>query len=150
MGRSLESGSGADVAHLVERELPKLEVAGSSPVVRFDLSLVGGIGRRVLRRSRWFARRLWLIAAAEAALTTRRHWRRLDPDERARFIELVRKSRGRPSKLSKREADELRILLEKLGHIELAGNVASIIIPFRPVGRTIEFALRRRDRNKRP
>jgi hypothetical protein len=112
--------------------------------------LVGGIGRQVLRRSRWFARRLWLIAAAEVALSTRRHWRRLDPGERARFIELVRKSRGRPSKLSKREADELRILLEKLGHIERAGNVASIIIPFRPVGRTIEFALRRRDRNKRP
>jgi hypothetical protein len=114
------------------------------------LSLVGGIGRRALRRSRWFAQRLWLIAAAEAALTTRRHWKRLDPDERARFIELVRKSRGRPSKLTKREADELRILLEKLGHLELAGNVASIVIPFRPVGRTVEFALRRRDRNKRP
>ena len=113
------------------------------------MSLIGGIGRRGLRRSRWFARRLWLIAAAEVALTTRRHWKRLDPDERARFIELARKSRGRPSKLTKREADELAILLEKLGHIELAGSVASIVIPFRPVGRTIGFALRRRDRDKR-
>ena len=31
----LESAIGADVAQLVERELPKLEVAGSKPVVRF-------------------------------------------------------------------------------------------------------------------
>ena len=31
----LESFPGADVAQLVERELPKLEVAGSRPVVRF-------------------------------------------------------------------------------------------------------------------
>jgi hypothetical protein len=111
--------------------------------------LIGGIGRRVLRRSRWFAQRLWLIAAAEVALTTRRHWKRLEPDERARFIELVRKSKARPSNLSDREADELATLLEKLGHIELAGSVASIVIPFRPVGRTIEFALRRRNRDKR-
>jgi hypothetical protein len=108
-----------------------------------------GTGRRALRRSRWFARRLWLIAAAEVALTTRRHWKRLDPDERARFIELVRESRGRPSNLSDQEADELGRLLEKLGHIELAGSVASIVIPFRPVGRTIEFVLRRRGRDQR-
>lgn len=91
---------------------------------------------------------MWLIAAAEVALTTRRHWRRLEPDERSRFIELVRKSKGRPSKLSDAEADELGMLLEKLGHIELAGSVATIVIPFRPVGRTIEFVLRRRGRDQ--
>jgi hypothetical protein len=33
----------ADVAHLVERELPKLEVAGSSPVVRFVRALRWGV-----------------------------------------------------------------------------------------------------------
>jgi hypothetical protein len=113
------------------------------------LGLIGGIGRRALRRSRWLAQRLWLIAAAEVALTTRRHWKRLDPQERTRLFELVRKSRGRPSRLSNREADELGVLLEKLGHIELAGSVAGIVIPFRPVGRTIEFVLRRRGRDKR-
>ncbi len=95
------------------------------------------------------ARRLWLIAAAEVALTTFRHWRRLDPDERTRLRELVRKSKGRPSKLSDREADELEELLEKLGHIELVGDVAAIVIPFRPVARTIEFALSRRDKDRR-
>ena len=35
-GRRLESATGADVAQLVERELPKLEVAGSKPVVRLS------------------------------------------------------------------------------------------------------------------
>jgi hypothetical protein len=108
----------------------------------------GRVGRRVAMRSRWLARRLWLIAAAEVALTTHRHWRRLEADERGRFVALVRKSRGRPSTLSDAEADELGMLLEKLGHIELAGSVASIVVPFRPVGRTIEFALRRRDRDR--
>jgi hypothetical protein len=111
------------------------------------LGLIGGIGKRVLRRSRWFARRLWLIAAAEVALATYRHWRRLDPDERSRMVELVRRSKGRPSRLTDREADELEALLEKLGHIELVGDVAAIVIPFRPVGRTIEYALRRRHKD---
>ena len=32
---TVESAPHADVAQLVERELPKLEVAGSRPVVRF-------------------------------------------------------------------------------------------------------------------
>jgi hypothetical protein len=113
------------------------------------LGFIGGIGRRVLGRSRWFARRLWLIAAAEVVLATYQHWRRLEPEERARMIELVRKSKGRPSKLSEREADELEMLLEKFGHIELAGSVASIVIPFRSVGRTIELALRRHDKEGR-
>jgi hypothetical protein len=113
------------------------------------LGLIGGIGRRTLRRSRWFARRLWLLAAAEVVLTTYRHWRRLQPEERSRMIELVRKSRGRPSKLSDREADELEDLLEKFGHIELIGDVAAITIPFRSVSRAIEFALRRRDKKGR-
>jgi hypothetical protein len=113
------------------------------------LGLIGGIGKRVLRRSRWFARRLWLIAAAEVVLTTYRHWRRLEPEERSRMIELVRKSKGRPSKLSNREADELEALLEKFGHVELIGDVAAITIPFRPVSRAVEFALRRRDKDKR-
>ena len=31
-------GTRADVAQLVERQLPKLEVAGSKPVVRFTVS----------------------------------------------------------------------------------------------------------------
>jgi hypothetical protein len=95
-------------------------------------------------RSRWLARRLWLIAAAEVVLATYRHWRRLEPEERSRMIALVRASKGRPSRLSDREADELEGLLEKFGHIELVGDVAAIAIPFRPVGRSIEYALRRR------
>jgi hypothetical protein len=87
-------------------------------------------------RSRWLAQRLWLIAAADAALVARRHWRRLEPDERERLVRLARKSGGRPSKnlsaSERREADEL---LQKLGHVELIGSIAAIVLPFRPLSR---------------
>jgi hypothetical protein len=87
-------------------------------------------------RSRWLAQRLWVIAAADAALVARRHWRRLDPDERDRLIKLARKSGGRPTKnlsaSERREADEL---LQKLGHIELVGSIAAIWLPFQPLSR---------------
>jgi hypothetical protein len=115
-----------------------------------QMGLIAGIGTRALRRSRWLAERLWVIAAAEVAITTRRHWRRLEPEERARFFALVRKSRGRPSRLTDRETDELRQLLDKLGHIELAGSVARTVIPFRPVGRIVEFAAARATRHRSP
>ena len=41
----------ADVAQLVEHQLPKLRVASSSLVVRFDLAGIAAIGRRRLERS---------------------------------------------------------------------------------------------------
>lgn len=71
---------------------------------------------------------------AEVALTGFRHWRRLDADERARLFALARKSNGRPSKnLSTRERREAEALLDKLGHVELFGSVAGIVLPFRPL-----------------
>jgi hypothetical protein len=105
------------------------------------MGLIGGIGRavgwaghRVAMRSKWLARRLWLIAVAEGALVSWRHWRRLEPDERRRLIQIAKKSKGRPSKnLSKGERLEAEVLLDKLGHLELAGNIASIALPFRPL-----------------
>jgi hypothetical protein len=95
------------------------------------------------RRSRWLAKRLWLIAVAETALITRSHWRRLEPEERRRLIELARKSKGRPSKLSKRERREAVELLEKLDYAGLGGDVTSTLLPFRPLGRLVEFVLGR-------
>jgi hypothetical protein len=107
-------------------------------------------GRRAATRSRWLARRLWLIAVAEVAVTSFRHWRRLDPDERERLVKLARKSGGRPSKnltaAERREADEL---LDKLGHIELAGNVAQTVLPFRPLSRLAERIIAGRHRRAR-
>jgi hypothetical protein len=50
--------------------------------------------------------------------------------------------------LEKREADRL---LHKLGHIELFGSIAAIVLPFRSVRRlvTLLFASRRTLRRKR-
>jgi len=87
-------------------------------------------------RSRWLARRLWLVMVADVLLAGHRHWRRLEPAERARLLTLARKSQGRPAKnLSARERREANELLDKLGHIELAGDVAGIVLPFRPLSR---------------
>lgn len=55
-----------------------------------------------------------LLAAAEVALLVRQHIMRLDPDERRRVIQLVRKGRGRPSNLSDRERRELARLVQKM------------------------------------
>ncbi len=107
------------------------------------MPIIGRIGRRFARRSRWLAERLWLIAALEAAWMANSHWRRLDPEERARLRELARKSRGRPSKLTERERAEASALLHKLDYAELGGNVTGIFLPFRPLARMVEFALGR-------
>jgi hypothetical protein len=107
------------------------------------MRFLGGMATRFARRSRWLAKRLWVVAAAEIALITRSHWRRLEPEERRRLIELARKSKGRPSNLSSRERREAAKLLEKLDYAQLGGNVASTLLPFRPVGRLVEFGLGR-------
>jgi hypothetical protein len=100
------------------------------------MGLLARIGRRIVSRSRWLARRLWLIAVAEGALVSWRHWRRLEPAERRRLLGLARKSKGRPSRnLSARERREAERLLDKLGHIELAGNIAAIALPFKPLSK---------------
>ena len=109
------------------------------------MGLIGGISRRVARRSRWLAERLWMIAVAEVAWTSWGHWRRLDPDERDRLVHLARKSKGRPSKnLTERERREAEGLLDKLGHIELAGSVSRTLLPFRPLSSSAEWYLKRR------
>ena len=110
------------------------------------MGLIGGIGKRAARRSRWLAERLWVIAALEAAWIANRHWRRLDRDERARLRELARKSRGRPSRLSDSERAEASELLRKLDYAELGGNVTGLFLPFRPLSRVVKFALDRAGR----
>ncbi|HET8975839.1 MAG TPA: hypothetical protein VFN15_04335 [Solirubrobacterales bacterium] len=96
----------------------------------------GGAGRRLARRSEWLARRLWIVMVADVLLTGRRHWRRLDDRERSRLLELARKSQGRPgANLSAAERREATRLLDKLGHVELAGTLAQIVLPFRPLSK---------------
>jgi hypothetical protein len=112
---------------------------------------LGGFGRKFAVRSRWLAKRLWVVMLADVLWTTRRHWVRLEPRERSRLLELARKSQGRPAKnLSKRERREASDLLDKLGHIEYAGNVAGIVLPFRPLSRlAAKFLEGRRTEAKR-
>jgi hypothetical protein len=114
------------------------------------MGLITGITSRVARRSRWLAERLWLIAVAEVAWTSWGHWRRLEPEERDRLIDLARKSKGRPGKhLSPRERREAEDLLDKLGHIELAGSIARTLLPFRPLSSSATWALEHRHRRRR-
>jgi hypothetical protein len=91
--------------------------------VRLIATLIG----RTARRSRWLARRLWLIAALEVAWIANRHWRRLEPDERRRLRELAKKSKGRPSKLTDRERREARSS-SKLDYAEFGGHVTTTLL----------------------
>jgi hypothetical protein len=113
------------------------------------MRLIGAIGRRFARRSRWLTERLWVVAALEAAWITNSHWRRLDRDERRRLIQLLGRSRGRPSRLTPRERAEAAELLDKVDYAELGGRVAILALPFRPIGRIVEFSLGRAGGSRR-
>jgi len=54
-----------------------------------------------------------LIVLGELVLLAREHVVRLEPQERRRILELVRRGRGRPSNLTTRERRELASLIEK-------------------------------------
>ena len=107
------------------------------------MGLIGATGRRFARRSRWLADRLWVIAAIEIGWLANRHWRHLDRDERRRARQLLFKSRGMPSRLSSRERREAEAILHKLDYPGFGGRAAGILLPFRPAGRAVEFALNR-------
>ena len=110
-----------------------------------------GFLKKIAMRSKWLAKRLWVIALADVLLTTRRHWVRLEPEDRKRLLELAKKSEGRPGKnLNAKERREANDLLDELGHIEYAGSVAGIVLPFRPLSRLLTKFLegRRKDAKK--
>jgi hypothetical protein len=113
------------------------------------MGMIGRMASRFARRSRFLARRLWLVAGLEIAWIARRHWRRLEPDERRRLLELIRKSRGRPAKLTERERREAAELLEKVDYAELGGTVAGTLLPFRPFARLVQYGLGRPIRSRR-
>jgi hypothetical protein len=72
-----------------------------------------------------------LIALGELLLLAREHVTRLDPQERRRVLELVRRGRGRPSRLSRRERNELAMLVAKAEPRLFARNAARKLTPFR-------------------
>ncbi|CAN5438572.1 hypothetical protein BH20ACT15_BH20ACT15_06760 [soil metagenome] len=77
-------------------------------------------------RGTWLARGAWLLALAEALMAVRNHLTsRLSEKDRARLVEIVRTSKGRPANLSNRERRELKELFDKVEPKELAKTVAA-------------------------
>jgi hypothetical protein len=74
--------------HLVSRTLTRVRVLRKLPLVR-------------------------VVAVAEVVILANEHVHKLEPQERRRLIELVKRGRARPSHLSARERRELTALLAK-------------------------------------
>jgi hypothetical protein len=72
----------------------------------------------------------------QLAMTAHRHWQRLDAAERRRLAELLKKSQGRPDRLTTKERTEIRELVAKLEPREFARSVV-------PLGRRAVTARRR-------
>ena len=84
-----------------------------------------------------------LLAAAELALLARDHVVRLSPSERRRLIVLVRVGRGRRSRLTDAERDELEGLLLKLQPRLLVGEAINRLSPL-PLPRRLVFGPKNR------
>jgi hypothetical protein len=84
-----------------------------------------------------------LVAIGEIVLLARSHLRKLTPDERRRFLALMRQGRGRPRNLSEAERDELGTLVAKAEPRLLAGSVAEKLSPV-PLPRRLVQGPRRR------
>jgi hypothetical protein len=72
---------------------------------------------------------LKLLAFAEVALLAREHFTKLEPSERRRLIQLVRRGRGRGSNLAESERDELATLVAKAEPRLFAGTAADKFSP---------------------
>ena len=72
---------------------------------------------------------LKLLAAGEIALLARSHVAQLEPPERRRFLDLLRKGHGRPKNLSAAERDELSALVAKAEPRLFAGLAADRLSP---------------------
>jgi hypothetical protein len=77
--------------------------------------------RRLMRRLPF----LKILAVAEVAMLVRRHMRALQPDERRRMAQLVRRGRG----LTPAERQELRGLVARLEPRAFAGAAADAFSP---------------------
>ncbi len=75
-----------------------------------------------------------LLVAAELLMLAREHLLKLEPAERRRVIQLVRKGHGRPSHLSDRERRELARLVEKAEPRLFMGNAVKRAAGFRTKG----------------
>lgn len=70
-----------------------------------------------------------LMAAAQVVMLARRHWHRLEPNERRRLFTLVRVAGGRRGRLTPDERLELARLIAKADPKLFAGLVAQKLSP---------------------
>jgi len=84
-----------------------------------------------------------LLSAAEIALLTHDHVTRLSPPERRRLLVLVRVGRGRRTRLTGAERDELEELLAKLQPRLLMGEAINRLSPV-PLPRRLVFGPKNR------
>jgi hypothetical protein len=70
-----------------------------------------------------------LIIVAEVAILAGEHVGRLEPGERRRVLALLRRGRGRPSNLTRRERAELAMLVAKVDPKLFAKSVAKKFSP---------------------
>jgi hypothetical protein len=66
------------------------------------------------------------VMVFELAITLRRHWKRLDRDERNELAALIKKSQGRPGRLDASERRQVRRLVAKLEPGQIARSVVPI------------------------
>ena len=83
-----------------------------------------------------------VIEAAEVVLLARQHILKLEPGERHRVFELLRKTHGRPRNLTQRERDELAALATKAEPRLFVGLVAKKLSPV-PLPKRLLFGSKR-------
>jgi hypothetical protein len=64
----------------------------------------------------------WLIAF-ELLRAGRAHWDRLDPDDRAKVVDLMRRSKGDPRKLTAADRADLGAIAKRLHLVRLAWSL---------------------------
>jgi hypothetical protein len=85
-----------------------------------------------------------LLAAAEIALLAHDHVAQLEPQERRRIVQIMRKGHGRRRNLSEREREELAALVAKAQPRLFAGLAAQKFSPVPLPRRIVEGPRRRR------
>jgi hypothetical protein len=71
-----------------------------------------------------------LIVLGELLLLAREHLLKLEPQERRRVVELVRRGHGRPGNLNDRDRRELQRLLEKVEPRVFVGSAFKRMVGF--------------------
>ena len=76
-----------------------------------------------------------LIVLGELVLLAREHLHKLEPQDRRRIVELVRRGGGRPGNLSERDRRELQRLIEKVEPRVFMGSAFKRVTGFGLPGR---------------